>query len=50
MVDAGSEPTYAVKIRVPPWALDISYNAFCAKKTVHYLDYIGAELVRDRVG
>ena len=26
--------------------LDTSYNAFCAKKTVHY---IGAELVRGRV-
>ena len=29
--------------------LDTSYNAFCAKKTVHFLDYIGAELVRIRV-
>ena len=29
--------------------LDTSYNAFCAKNTVHYLDYIGAELVRGRV-
>ena len=27
--------------------LDTSYNA--CKKTVHYLDYIGAELVRGRV-
>ena len=31
-------------------ASDISYNAFCAKKqTVHYIDYIGAQLVRGRV-
>ena len=29
--------------------LDTSYNAFCAKKPVYYLDYIGAELVRGRV-
>ena len=29
--------------------LDTSYNAFCAQKTVHYIDYIGAELVRGQV-
>ena len=29
--------------------LDTSYNAVCAKKTVYYIDYIGAELVRGRV-
>ena len=29
--------------------LDTSYIAFCAKKNVHYIDCIGAELVRGRV-
>ena len=30
--------------------LDTSYNVVCAKKkTVHYINYIGAELVRGRV-
>ena len=43
----GSDKGVASNKRCSP-TLDTSYNAFCAK-TVHYLDYIGAELVRGRV-